>query len=55
MRLTQLAASRSNALPVQFQVPLGRLSPGKYTCQVNVIDEQAKRFAFPRADLVLLP
>ncbi|MGI8991136.1 MAG: VWA domain-containing protein [Bryobacteraceae bacterium] len=55
VRLTQLAGSRSNALPVQFQVPLAKLSPGKYTCQVNVIDEQAKRFAFPRADLVLLP
>ncbi len=55
VRLSQLTAGRSSALPVQFQVPLAKLNPGKYTCQVSVIDEQAKRFAFPRADLVLLP
>ncbi len=55
VRLSQLNPGRSGALPVQFQVPLAKLTAGKYTCQVSVIDEQAKRFAFPRADLVLLP
>jgi hypothetical protein len=31
------------------------LKPGRYTCQVNVIDEIAKKFDFPRAPLVVLP
>ena len=54
VRVSQLALKRNATLPVQFQVPLGKLLPGRYTCQVNLIDEQAKRFAFPRSELVLL-
>jgi VWFA-related protein len=41
--------------PVQFQVPLEKLAPGRYTCQVNVIDEQAERFAFDRFEVVVRP
>ncbi|MCU1262591.1 MAG: hypothetical protein JWO80_5476 [Bryobacterales bacterium] len=54
VHLSELAPNRSNALPVQFQVPLAKLPAGKYTCQVNLIDAQAKRFAFPRTEMVLL-
>lgn len=54
VRVSQLALKRNNALPVQFQVPLAKLLPGKYICQVSLIDEQAKRFAFPRTEMVLL-
>ena len=54
VHLSEVASGRSNALPVQFQVPLAALTPGKYTAQVNLIDEQAKRFAFPRTEMVLL-
>jgi len=32
----------------QFEVPGGSFEPGLYTCQVNVIDEAAGEFAFPR-------
>ncbi len=54
VRVSQLALKRNNALPVQFQVSLAKLLPGKYICQVNLIDEQARRFAFPRTEMVLL-
>ncbi len=54
VRVSQLAAKRNSAMPVQFQVPLAKLLPGHYTCQVSLIDEQAKRFAFPRSEVVLL-
>ncbi len=54
VHLSQLAPKRTNALPVQFQIPLAKLPAGKYTCQVNLIDSAAKRFAFPRTELVLL-
>ena len=54
VRLSDIVKGRTNALPVQFQVPLASLPAGKYTAQVNLIDEHAKRFAFPRAELVLL-
>jgi hypothetical protein len=42
-------------MPVQFQVPLNGLKPGRYTCQVSVIDEVARKFEFLRAPLVILP
>jgi VWFA-related protein len=50
---TQLAATRPEAVPVQFQVPLKSLTPGRYTCQINVVDEVGRKFAFPRAPLVV--
>ena len=44
------AADRHAAL-FQFEVPASSLRPGLYTCQVNIVDEIAGRFAFPRLDL----
>ncbi|PWU12036.1 MAG: VWA domain-containing protein [Terriglobia bacterium] len=55
VQLTSLSKDRTGTLPVQFQVPLARLQPGRYTCQVNVIDEAAKKFEFLRGPLVVLP
>jgi VWFA-related protein len=52
---TQLANTRPEAVPVKFQVPLKDLAPGRYTCQINVVDEVGRKFAFPRAPLVVTP
>jgi len=41
------AADRRAAL-FQFEVPADAFKPGLYTCQVNIIDDVAGRFAFPR-------
>jgi VWFA-related protein len=49
------APEKGNSIGVQFQIPLEKLKPGDYTCQVNVIDETGKKFAFRRTPLVLLP
>jgi hypothetical protein len=38
---------------VQLLVPLKTLAPGHYTCQINVIDEVGRKFAFPRAAMVV--
>ena len=45
----------TKAVPVSFTFPLNKLEPGRYICQVNVLDPAAKRFAFWRAPVVLLP
>jgi VWFA-related protein len=50
---TQLTGTRPEAVPVQFQVPLKDLAPGKYQCQINVVDEVGRKFAFPRTPLVI--
>ncbi len=50
VRLTRADGAR---LPLQLQVPLGKLTPGRYTCQLNVVDEVGRKFAFPRAAVVV--
>jgi VWFA-related protein len=37
-----------DAVAVELDVPLGGLKPGQYLCQLNVIDDAAGSFAFPR-------
>jgi hypothetical protein len=55
VRLNQLVKTRRATLPLQFQVPLAKLVPGQYTCQINIVDEIGRKFAFPRGSVVVLP
>ena len=41
------APDRKAAL-FQFEIPPNSLTAGLYTCQINIIDEAAAKFAFPR-------
>jgi VWFA-related protein len=50
-----LAETRPEAVAVKIQIPLKDLAPGRYTCQVNVVDEVGRKFAFPRAPIVVAP
>jgi len=49
----ELNARDRGAAVFQLDVPLTQLKPGFYTCQVNVVDDAAGRFAFPRLALLL--
>ena len=55
VRLDDVPPKRAGTLPIQFQMPLTNLPSGRYTCQVSVVDEVGRKFAFARARLVLLP
>jgi hypothetical protein len=48
-----LGARDRNAVVVQLDVPLAQLKPGFYTCQVNVVDDVAGKFLFPRLALLV--
>ena len=48
---TQLTAPDRKTAVVQFDVPASSLPPGLYTCQINVIDDSAGSFTFPRLQL----
>ena len=48
---TELDAADRHAALFQFELAADRFAPGLYICQVNIIDENAGRFAFPRAQL----
>ena len=53
IKATQVASTRPNAVPVQMQVPLKGLAPGRYRCQINVMDEVGRKFAFPSSTMVV--
>ena len=53
IKATQVVSTRPNAVPVQMQVPLRALAPGRYRCQINVMDEVGRKFAFPSSTLVV--
>jgi hypothetical protein len=54
VRANQPDAKRQNVIPLHLQASLKDQRPGKYICQVNVIDEMGRKFAFPRTPVVLL-
>jgi hypothetical protein len=39
----------AKAVPLTFSVPLAKLQPGLYICQVSVLDPTAQKFAYWRA------
>ena len=46
-------AADRHAVIFQMQVPLEALKPGFYVCQVNVVDDVAGNFAFPRSPILV--
>ena len=44
-----------NAVPVSFTVPLGALAPGRYDCQITVLEPEGQKAAFWRAPIVVIP
>ena len=55
LEVTEGLNPKSKALAVKFSVPLDKLQPGRYTCQVSVLDPAAGKFAFWRAPMVMAP
>jgi len=55
VRANRLNDKRTGTLPVWLQIPASKLQLGQYECQVNLIDEFGRKFAFPRTTLAVLP
>jgi len=49
----EIAIPNRHAAVFQLDVPLSELKPGFYTCQINVIDDAAGHFVFPRLAMLL--
>ncbi len=47
----QVNVADRKAVSFEMIVPAGALGPGLYTCQINVVDDAAGTFAFPRFQL----
>jgi VWFA-related protein len=50
---TEVTAPDRKAVVFQIDLPLQSLKPGVYVCQVNVIDDVAGNFAFPRWPILI--
>jgi hypothetical protein len=50
---SEVTAPDRKAVTFQLDIPLQALKPGFYTCQVNVIDDVASTFAFPRWPILI--
>jgi VWFA-related protein len=55
LQITEGLNAKSKAVPVTFSVPLEKLAPGRYTCQISVLNPVAQKFATWRSAMVLLP
>ena len=47
--------TQAKVQPVKMSIPLASLEPGRYTCQVNVIDQMSQKVAFWRGPVAVLP
>ena len=52
---SEVNAPERKAVVFQIDLPLQSLKPGFYTCQVNVVDDAAGTFVFPRFALLVKP
>jgi len=46
---------KSKAVPLRFSLALNRLPPGRYNCQVSVVDPSGQKAAFWQAPVMLVP
>jgi hypothetical protein len=51
----EITAADRHAVIFQVDIPLQSLKPGFYVCQINVIDDVAGSFAFPRWPILIRP
>jgi VWFA-related protein len=55
LEATELSDAGRKAVVFQIELPLDSFPPGLYTCQVNIVDDAAGSFAFPRTVLLIKP
>jgi hypothetical protein len=46
---------KTKAVPLQFTIPLDAFPPGRYDCQVSVLDPTGAKATFWRAPIVIIP
>ncbi|HEY2018132.1 MAG TPA: VWA domain-containing protein, partial [Bryobacteraceae bacterium] len=47
--------AKSKAVPLRFSLALAKLQPGRYNCQVTVVDPTSQKLAFWQAPVMLVP
>ena len=55
IQVTQTLGNRLKTMPIKFTIPLDALAPGKYDCQISVLDSTGQKAAFWRAQVAVVP
>jgi hypothetical protein len=54
LSITEAMTNKLKTMPVRFQFPLDKLRPGKYNCQVTVLDPAGNKAAFWQKQVMLV-
>jgi hypothetical protein len=46
---------RSKAVPIRLSIPMDGLAPGRYDCQVSVLEPNGRKVAFWQAPIAVVP
>jgi VWFA-related protein len=55
LAITEGLDERSKAVPLRFSLPLGSVEPGRYDCQVTVLEPNGQKAVFWRAPVFVVP
>lgn len=55
MVVTERLSNRLKTAPLKFSIGLGTLPPGRYTCQVTVLDPTGRKAAFWQTPVMVVP
>jgi len=55
IKVTETLGNRLKTMPIKFSIPLDGLPPGKYDCQISVLDATGQKAAFWRAPVAIVP
>jgi hypothetical protein len=55
LRVAEGLDPKSKSVPIRLSLPLGALQPGRYTCQVSLVQPAAQKFAVWRSPIVIMP
>ncbi len=55
LAVTDTVDNKLKTVPLRFSLSLNKLQPGKYECQVTVLDPGSQKAAFWQAPIMLVP
>ena len=55
LAVTEGLDPKTKAVPLRFSLPLDSVAPGRYECQVTVLEPNGQKMAFWRAPVVVVP
>jgi hypothetical protein len=55
LKVTDGMANRLKTMPLRCHIPLSKLSPGEYNCQVTVLNPMGRKAAFWQAPVMVVP